>query len=177
MFEKFTRAARMTVHEAVVEAEKAMAPAVTEQHLFLALLARRDTRAAAILAGAEITRDKVTTAYREADRQAGLTDTEAEALRGLGIDVDEVVARIENSLGENALAGPLLHKRGHRPFSAAAKRVLHGALREARARNERELGDEHLLLALATNGEVAAQLLAANGLGYVELRARLAKAS
>jgi ATP-dependent Clp protease ATP-binding subunit ClpA len=177
MFEKFTRAARMTVHESVVEAEKVMAPAVTEQHLFLALLAQRDTRAAAILADAEITRDKVATAYQDADRQAGLTDTEAEALRGLGIDVDEVVARIENSLGENALAGRPREKHGHRPFAADAKRVLRGALHEGRSRNERELGDEHLLLALATNGEVAAELLAANGLGYVELRARLAKAS
>lgn len=172
MFEKFTRAARETVLAAVEEAEQDRAPKVTEQHLLLALLTHGATTAD-ILAEADVTRDKVVAAYRTVERQAGLTEADAAALRDLGIDLDEVVKQVENVHGDNVLSDRRRReKRRHTPFTAEAKQVLTGALREGRELNDRTLGDEHILLAMAARGDVAAQVLAANGLGYPELRAR-----
>lgn len=169
MFEKFTHAARETVLAAVVEAEKDHAPKVTEQHLLLALLTKGATD---ILAEADVTRDKIVAAYREVERHAGLTEADAAALRDLGIDLDEVVKQVENAHGENVLASRGGRGRRHTPFTPEAKQVLVGALREGRELNDRALGAEHILLAMAARGDVAAQVLAANGLGYPELRAK-----
>lgn len=171
MFEKFTNAARETVMAAVAEAENDHAPKVTEQHLLLALLTKGATTAD-ILAEADVTRDKIVTAYRTVERQAGLTESDAAALRDLGIDLDEVVKQVENAHGENVLASRGARRRRHTPFTTEAKQVLVGALREGRDLNNRALGDEHILLAMAARGDVAAQVLAANGLGYPELRAK-----
>jgi len=172
MFEKFTNAARETVLAAVTEAQQDHAPKVTEQHLLLALLTHGATTAK-ILAAADVTRDKIVTAYQTVERQAGLTEADAAALRDLGIDLDEVVKQVENTHGENVLAsrGPRRERR-HVPFTPEAKQVLVGALREGRELNNRSLGDEHILLAMAARGDVAAQVLAANGLDYRELRAK-----
>lgn len=172
MFEKFTNAARETVLAAVAEAERDRASKVTEQHLFLALLTH-GANTADILAKADVTRDKIVAAYRTVERQAGLTEADAAALRDLGIDLDEVVKQAESAHGENVLADRLRRdKRRHTPFTTEAKQVLVGALREGRELNDRALGDEHILLAMAARGDVAAQVLAANGLGYPELRAK-----
>jgi len=171
MFEKFTNGARETVVAAVIEAQRDRAPKVSEQHLLLALLADRTT--ADLLAEADVTRDKIVAAYRTVERHAGLTEADAEALRGLGIDLEEVVRQAENAHGENVLsARGHREKRRHIPFDTEAKQVLVGALREGKERNDRALGNKHILLAMAARGEVAAQVLAANGLGYPELRAR-----
>jgi ATP-dependent Clp protease ATP-binding subunit ClpA len=167
MFEKFTNAARETVLAAVTEAQQDHAPKVTEQHLLLALLTHD------LLVGSDVTRDKVVAAYRAVDRQAGLTEADAAALRDLGIDLDEVVKQVENAHGENVLASrDPRRERRHIPFTPEAKQVLVGALREGRELNDRTLGAEHILLAMAARGEVAAQVLAANGLNYRELRAK-----
>ena len=166
MFEKFTSAAREAVLTAVVEAEKDRSPKVTEQHLLLALLTSD------LLADSPVTRDMVRYAYRTVERQAGLTDADAAALEELGIDLDEVVRRVESAHGENVLADRRGRRRRHTPFAPEAKQVLAGALREGREMNDRTLGAEHILLAIAARGEVAAQLLAANGLDYRKLRAK-----
>lgn len=172
MFEKFTRAARETVLAAVSEAQQDHAPKVTEQHLLLALLTHGATTAD-LLAKADVTREKIIAAYQTVERQAGLTEADAAALRDLGIDLDEVVRQVENAHGENVLATRGgRRERHHIPFTPEAKQVLVGALREGRELNDRTLGDEHILLAMAARGDVAAQVLAANGLGYPELRAK-----
>jgi len=180
MFERFTKAARRAVLAAVHEAEDAQAPRVTREHLLLALLTA-GTRSAPILAAAGVTREVVTEAVAAIDRRGGLTDAETEALGELGIDVSAIVDRIEEAHGENALAaGPRRrsrYSRSHVPFTTEAKSLLTAALREAQDRRDRQLGDEHLLLALAAGTGLAAEVLAEHGLSHHEVRARLAKAS
>lgn len=181
MFERFTKAARMVVLDAVGEAERKRAPEIGEEHLLLALKRQQGGTSAKILAG--IPEEQVDEVYREAERTGGLSDADADALRELGIDVRAIVDRVENSFGEGALAQPRQPRRGrflpggHIPFSREAKSILERALTEARALRHRELRDDHLLLAIAAGGAVATELLAAHGLGYTEIRALLAKAS
>jgi ATP-dependent Clp protease ATP-binding subunit ClpA len=180
MFERFTKPARQAVLDAVREAERGRADQIRPEHLLLALLAG-DTRSAPILASAGLTREIMTDEIAAAHRRAGLTDAEAAALGELGIDVDAIVERIEQTHGENALAtGPRrrsLFGLGHLPFAEESKRLLEGALRQVKERRDPYLGDEHLLLALAAGTGIAAQVLANHGLTHAEIRTRLAKAS
>ncbi|MGB3438054.1 MAG: Clp protease N-terminal domain-containing protein [Actinophytocola sp.] len=167
MFNRFTDVARRVVREAAREANRE----VTDEHLLLALLDQRGTTSAKLLSAAGVTPDKVGQAFRTSERKGGLSDAETAAvLCELGIDVDEVVASVEHALGENVLAPPAHGGR----FTRTAKDVLRGALAQAKSLRDRELGDEHLLLALAAHDGVAGQLLADHGLSYLDVRARLA---
>jgi ATP-dependent Clp protease ATP-binding subunit ClpA len=177
MFERFTEPARQVVVDAVDEAERDRAPRVTGQHVMLALVGRR-TRAAGVLESAGVTREVLVEAFAAARRRGGLTDAEAGALHSLGIDVDAVVEQVERDHGANALAEPPRPgRRGRTPFAADTKALLTDTLRQAVERRDRRIGDEHLLLALAAGKGLAAQVLAAHGLSYPEVRARLAEAS
>jgi ATP-dependent Clp protease ATP-binding subunit ClpA len=168
MFNRFTDVARRVVVEAAKQARRE----VTEEHLLLALLDQEGTTSARLLSEAGVTADRVDAAFRTAERKGGLSDAEAAAmLRELGIDVDEVVAGVERALGEGVLTPP---SREHR-FGGAAKDVLRDALDQAKSLRDRELGDEHLLLALAAHDGVAGQLLATHGLSYLDIRARLTR--
>jgi ATP-dependent Clp protease ATP-binding subunit ClpA len=169
MFNQFARAARLAVLEAGNRA-----PEVTDEHLLLALLSQKDTMSASLLRTAGVTPDKVDAAFRAAERKAGLSDAEsAMLLRELGIDLDEVVAQVERSLGEHALSAAQ-PRRSRPPFATVTKDILRGAIDQARSLRHKELRDEHLLLALTAHDGVAGQLLAAHGLSYLDVRARMA---
>lgn len=107
MFERFTKDARAVVEGAVGHAERAGAGAVDEEHMLLALLDREGSRGSFALAslGAAGWRDSMERALAEARRRGGLSRAEAEALSGLGIDVSEIVSRVEEAHGVGAL-GP-----------------------------------------------------------------------
>lgn len=180
MFERFTSATRQVVLDAVGEAEREQAARVRPDHLLLAL--SNDTaRSAPILRSAGLTREVMVSDLAAAHRRGGLTEADAAALGELGIDVDAIVERIEQSHGENALATGLRRRSrfpmGHIPFTAEAKRVLVDALRQAKERHERHIGDEHLLLAMATGSGVVAQVLADHDLSYAQVRTHLVQAS
>jgi ATP-dependent Clp protease ATP-binding subunit ClpA len=180
MFERFTRQMRRVVLDAVEEAERDEAARVTGEHLLLALL-RTGTPTAAILDSAGLTRQVLLDEFAAAHRRGGLTDADAAALGELGIDVAAVVDRIEAVHGENALADARPRRSwfpmGHIPFADSAKSLLVDTLRQARELHDRNIGDEHLLLAISAGTGVPAQVLAGHGLSYSEVRARLAKAS
>jgi ATP-dependent Clp protease ATP-binding subunit ClpA len=177
MLNQFVRAARLAVLETARDAQHRAATEVTDEHLLLALLNQPRTTSAQLLRTAGVTSEKVDDAFRTAERKAGLSDAEAAMLLAeLGIDLDEVVAHIEQSLGENALVGVARPRRNRPPFAPVAKDIIRGALDQARSmRHKGELRDEHLLLSLAAHGGVAGQLLAAHGLGYLDVRARLTR--
>lgn len=179
MFNQFARAARLALLEATRDAQKRAANVVTDEHLLMALVNQPDTTSAALLRTAGVTPSTVDSAFRTAERKAGLSDAEAAMLlRELGIDLDAVVAHVEQSLGENVLVSSEPSVRRNRPpFAPVAKDVLRGALGQVRSLRHQELRDEHLLLALAAHEGVAGQLLAAHGLSYLDIRAQLAKAS
>ncbi|MFI9807408.1 Clp protease N-terminal domain-containing protein [Streptomyces sp. NPDC052301] len=175
MFERFTKDARAVVEGAFAQAEGAGAQAVDAEHLLLALLDREGSRASFALAalGLGERRQAVRQALGEARRRAGLTRADADALAGLGIDVSEIVARVEEVHGVGAMSGDRSDGRwwsGRRPrFSRGAKDVLERSLRIALAHRDRHIGDEHLLLALTVLPGAPAETLADHGVTHESL--------
>ncbi|MEU3250893.1 Clp protease N-terminal domain-containing protein [Streptomyces sp. NPDC006997] len=179
MFERFTKDARAVVKGAVEHGERSGSRTVDPEHLLLALLDREASRASFALTSLGLSgrREGVARALAEARRRAGLSQADAEALAGLGIDVSAIVSRVEEAHGVGALAGDRAAgdpaaaggkgwRGGHRPFSRGAKKVLENSLRMALAHSDRHIGDEHLLLALTALPGVAAEVLADHGVTY-----------
>ncbi|MFI9176387.1 Clp protease N-terminal domain-containing protein [Streptomyces lincolnensis] len=171
MFERFTKDARDVVRGAVEHAEGAGERTVGAEHVLLALLDREGSRASFALAALGLVerRGAVRDALGLARRRAGLSQAEADALAGLGIDVSEIVARVEEVHGVGAMSGDRKDKgwwSGRRSFGRDAKDVLEKALRIALSLRDRHVGDEHILLALAARPGVPAEVLADHGVTY-----------
>ncbi|WP_093150668.1 Clp protease N-terminal domain-containing protein [Saccharopolyspora antimicrobica] len=182
MFERFTAAARQAVVGATEQAQRRVHPEITDEHLLLALVRMPTTRAGQLLAEHGVDEDGVVAAYAKARRLGGLSDSDTEVLLELGIDVREVVANVERSLGPDAMAEPNRRRlrrffKAHRPFSATAKSTIEGALREAVELRHREIGDEHILLALLNRRGVAADFLAGHDLTHQTVRQALRNAA
>ncbi|MEV0975985.1 Clp protease N-terminal domain-containing protein [Streptomyces sp. NPDC049915] len=175
MFERFTKDARGVVQGAVACAGREGAQTVGAGHLLLALLDQEGSRGSFALAalGGDDWRESVRRDLGEARRRAGLTRADADALAGLGIDVEEIIARVEEAHGVGAVAGDTRDGRwwsGQRPrFSREAKDVLEKSLRMALARRDRHIGDEHLLLALTVLPGVPAEVLADHGVTHASV--------
>jgi ATP-dependent Clp protease ATP-binding subunit ClpA len=199
MFERFTPRARRAVIAAVQHARSLGHGAIGPEHLLLGVLADPDGVAGRVVAAAGLSYPEAVRRVREgvseSVRRAGLDDADIAALADLGIDVDAVVARVEESFGAGALV-PDRTRRGRRgrprtrvrhvprtlPFRPEAKRVLEAALVEARDLGHRVLGTEHLLLGILAEGRGPAyDLLLACGLDHATARqavlARLRRAS
>ncbi|MGW3110319.1 Clp protease N-terminal domain-containing protein [Streptomyces sp. NPDC001091] len=175
MFERFTKDARDVVRGAVEYAEAAGVRSIGAEHLLLALLDREGSRASFALAALGVAEDResLRQSLAEARRRAGLTRADADALAGLGIDLTEIVSRVEEAHGTGALSGDRREAggwSGSRTFEQDAKDVLEGALRAAVGRRDRRIGDEHLLLALTTRPGVPAEVLADHGVTHESLR-------
>ncbi|MFJ4561300.1 Clp protease N-terminal domain-containing protein [Streptomyces massasporeus] len=176
MFERFTKDARDVVKGAYayVEGNGGGGQCVEPEHLLLALLDREGSRGsfALVALGLDERRESVREALREARRRAGLTQAETDALAGLGIDVEEIVARVEEAHGVGALAGDRKGKgrwSGRTSFGRGAREVLERSLRVALAQRDRHIGDEHLLLALTLRPGVPAEVLADHGVTHESL--------
>lgn len=115
MFERFTKDARAVVEGAVAHAEREGAERVEETHLLLSLLDREGSRGSFALASLGLPpggRDGLVRDLAEARRRGGLSRADADALSGLGIDLSDIVSKVEEAHGEGALAagtkgGPL----------------------------------------------------------------------
>jgi len=171
MFERFTRDARDVVKGALARAEADGAQNVDAEHVLLALLEREGSRASFVLAalGLAERREPVRRALAEARRRAGLTRADADALAGLGIDVSEIVARVEEAHGVGVMSGDRRDRPGRPGFGRSARNVLEKSLRLALARHDRRIGDEHLLLALTVLPGVPAEVLADHGVTYASV--------
>ena len=173
MLERFTKRARTVVERAVVFAQQGRAGEVRPEHLLAGLLADEDCLAVRVLADAGAPVDRMRTAL---DRQRmryvdGLDADDAEALKAIGIDLDEVVRRIERNLGGAMPAG------GRPRFSRAAKKVLELSLREAIALRHHYIGTEHILLGLVrAEDRVVTDTLAAVDVDRHALRGMVADA-
>jgi len=176
MFERFTTEARDIVRGAVERAERDGAPAVGEEHMLGALLDGDGTRALSALGviGFVAGRERIEQGLAEARRRGGVSRSDADALADLGIDVSAIVARVEQAHGEGALATPARRRRlwpfgagaTRTPFTAGAKNVLERSLREALARGDKHIGDEHILLALTARPGLVADVLAEQGVTH-----------
>ncbi|RNG18178.1 Clp protease N-terminal domain-containing protein [Streptomyces botrytidirepellens] len=176
MFERFTTSAREVVRGAVRQADETGGATVGEPELLLALLDRADSPAAHVLAtlGATARRGSIERALAEARRRGGISPADAEALAGLGIDVDAIVSRVEEKHGVGALAAAPRRRRSRGRFAPEAKSVLERSLRIAHGRGDKHIGDEHLLLALLARPGVAANVLADHDVTYVRAERALA---
>ncbi|MDF6064649.1 MULTISPECIES: Clp protease N-terminal domain-containing protein [Streptomyces] len=178
MFERFTKGARAVVTGAVTHAERAEADSVTEEHLLLSLLDQKGSRASFAVAALGLTdrRDSMESALAEARRRGGLTEADTAALAGIGIDITEILARVEGVHGEGALAAARGNRRRRsrrRPFTGGAKSILEKSLRIALGRRDRFIGEEHLLLALTACPGVVADVLAEHGATYATVERAL----
>jgi ATP-dependent Clp protease ATP-binding subunit ClpA len=176
MLERFTAAARSTVESARLRAVDATAGEVRPEHPLLALLDQQDCLAVRVLEvlGAPAAEVRERLNRHRMKHVDGLDDDDVEALRAIGIDLDEVVRRIDRNLG--GLGGTRSGPRRIR-FSRAAKKVLELALREAIALRHNYIGTEHLLLGLARcDDRVVADTLADVGVERARLRAAVAEA-
>lgn len=186
MFERFTTAARETVIRARQEARELGPGPIGTQHLLLALTSPDAGVAHDVLAAAGLDARRVRAEIlRLVDAPAQgriLGEEDAAALRAIGIDLDAVLARIEESFGPDALRPPVPtpkretlwggSRRGDQRFTPRARKVMGLTLREAIRLQDRQLGTEHLLLGLIREGDgLAARILVDNGVVLEDLRA------
>jgi ATP-dependent Clp protease ATP-binding subunit ClpA len=166
VFERFTRAARASVIAAQEEARELRHDHVGAEHVLLGILSTPSVAERILVrSGADpaLVRDLVA-------RQNGPDD--AEALRSLGIDLEQVRRRVEESFGPGALERHPRHRRlfgrnlqtSHIPFHRSGKKVLEDSVRIAVSLRHNYIGTEHLLLAILSRPEgIAATTLRAAG--------------
>jgi ATP-dependent Clp protease ATP-binding subunit ClpA len=145
MFEKFAKDARESVVGAQDEARALGADRIGTEHVLLAMLRTPDTVAARSLQRLGVTHADVLAAVRTLPPGA----IDADALAGVGIDLEAVRAQVEASFGPGALdARPARSPNGHLPFEPASKKLLEVSLREALRCKHRRIDTGHLLLAI-----------------------------
>lgn len=145
MFEKFAKDARESVVGAQEEARALGADRIGPDHVLLGMLRTPDAVAAQALQRLGVTHADVLAAVRALPPGA----IDADALAGVGIDLDAVRAQVEASFGPGALDTPLPRSRaGHLPFESSAKKLLEVSLREALRFKHRRIDTGHLLLAV-----------------------------
>jgi ATP-dependent Clp protease ATP-binding subunit ClpA len=185
MFERFTDHAREVVLGARREATDLGHSYVGTEHLLLALLAPGSGAAGVVLREAGLDHDRV---RADTDRLVSASTNalgaeDAAALEAIGIDLDAVRAKVEESFGPGALKptppairGFLFRNRGGEPggvprFTGRAKKVLELSLREALRLHHNYIGTEHLLLGLLREGDgLAARVIHDAGIDFDDLR-------
>jgi ATP-dependent Clp protease ATP-binding subunit ClpA len=162
---KFGSSAGAVIADALVRARAEGTSRIGEEHLFAALLANPDSGPLLGRLGGPEQAAAVRAEVREARRRGGLTAGEEQALAGLGIDLDEVVARVEAQLGAGALDSTSAPARRSRRASVSpeAVAVLNAAQRQKAARGDRQTTARHLLLGLLAQPGLLADALAARG--------------
>jgi ATP-dependent Clp protease ATP-binding subunit ClpA len=176
MFEKFTPDAREAVVEATRDAQEVDAPEITPLHILVALLRFPESGAARVLAGLGVSREDLAAEARRVRRRGGITDADAEALQEFGIDVERIIDQIERGRVPAAFAEKpgRRSRRRHLPFADESKRTLQVCLKEVIDLGARQIGSEHLLLALAAQRGPAADVLAGFHVDAPRLRQALA---
>jgi ATP-dependent Clp protease ATP-binding subunit ClpA len=196
MFERFTKPARQVVVQAQHNARRFNHNFIGPEHLLLGIITNEEDPASALLRDLGLTPERT---EAEFIRMTGsmpvgppgskapfpvnpgpsggpLAGLDRDALAAIGIDLDEVQARIEATFGPGALSRaaprcqqrrprrPRLLRRGRRgpagtgpgngapphhiPFTPRSKKVLELSLREALALGDNYIGMEHVALAL-----------------------------
>jgi ATP-dependent Clp protease ATP-binding subunit ClpA len=182
MFERFTARARESVVLAQAEARNLGHGHIGSEHVLMGMLRVKEALATSVLAGFDVTAEQVGARISEGVRDVqGLGGRpDPEALASIGIDLDEVRRRIEETFGPGALDRVGLGDErqrvwrvfpGHIPFTPGAKKVLELSLREALALRHNYIGTEHILLGMLREGRGgAARILREAGVNHAEAR-------
>lgn len=180
MFERFTKQARSVVVQAQREARELGHRSIGTQHVLLAMAGRPDTTSGGVLQRLGLGEDELGEEVRRSigPNRTGFSDEDAEALRSVGIDLDEVRRTVEEAFGPGALdqeVAPVGDRWvGHIPFTPGAKKALELAVREAIHLGHGYIGTEHLLLGMIRDeGCSAARILAAHGIDRAQVRAEV----
>jgi ATP-dependent Clp protease ATP-binding subunit ClpA len=187
MFERFTDKARKVMVLARAKAIEDGDDQIRPVHMLFGLTAADGMAARALTAlgvdAAAVEREIARTSVVLGAREEAPDD--AQALAAIGIDLDEIKRRIEESFGPGALErvpltpnGPL-NWTGRLPLNDQAKLSLALSLREARALRHNYIGTEHVLLGLLRvaerhpRGDFAAATLPDLGLDPATVRDRV----
>ncbi|GAB3911475.1 Clp protease N-terminal domain-containing protein [Kibdelosporangium lantanae] len=175
MFDVFNGPTRQALVAAYQVAIEAGGDEIDDPELLIGLLRVQDEKVAALLDGHEVTLDALTVEFDRARRRGGITDQDAAALSTLGVNVDEVMRSVEQTVGAAALAQPVRRRRRRSPrFTPEARQTIMQTLRESMRRAKtRDPGPEHLLLALLSGHSVAADALTTRGVTYDGVVAKL----
>lgn len=177
MFERFSRHARVAVVLAQEEARELEANDIRPEHILVGVLQSSGRELSALLAGFGLTSDAVRAELVEGDAPGDESfDDDAEALQSIGIDLRAVRTNVDRTFGDGAFdnalrsTGRRRRRRGHLPFTKAAKKVLELALRESLAHKDGFIGCEHILLGILRGGDDRAVGLITEHVGAGELR-------
>jgi ATP-dependent Clp protease ATP-binding subunit ClpA len=177
MFERFTPRARQVVVRAQEDAARLRHGWIGKEHLLLALAEEADGPAGEIMRDFGMTSAAVEAAIERivgVGPAPGLGAEEADALRSIGIDLDEVRRMVEESFGPGSLDRPPNPCGPGMPFTPKAKQAIELALREAKALRHNHLGTEHLLLGLVrSEGGAGAEVLRTLHVDPRAVRARM----
>lgn len=177
MFERFTDRARRVLALAQDDALALGHNFLGTEHILLGLIEEADGVAGRALSGfgldAATVRADIGDIVGCPGGAGGPID--AEVLRTIGIDLDEVIKASAESFGAHrvckAMQTPGSGKVGAPAFVPRAKKVLELALREALTLGHNYIGTEHLLLAIIREGQgVAAQILVKRTPGLAAVR-------
>ena len=158
MFERFTDRARKVVILAKTKATERGDDQIRPVHMLYGLVGTDGVAARALTAlgvdRAAVDRELARSASEGRAPLGEAASGDAEALAAIGIDLDEIKRKIEDSFGPGALErvplapkGPL-NRTGHLPLNDQAKLSLALSLKEARALHHNYIGTEHVLLGL-----------------------------
>lgn len=163
MFERFGRHARVAVVLAQEEAKDLSAKLIGPEHLVAGIVQSASRELLDELAGVGMTVDSV----REqlgANASGASFESDADALKSIGIDLHRVRERINHAFGEGTFDDAVSDsgsrsRRGNLAFSKPAKEALKLALREAVAHHDSTIDSEHLLLGVLRGGDPLASAL------------------
>jgi ATP-dependent Clp protease ATP-binding subunit ClpC len=172
MYERFTNTAKHAVVLAQDEAMTLGHDFIGTEHVLIGLARTVDGGAGEVLGTLGVTvsmaRDETVRLLTEAGVQATGGTPVAEALASIGIDVEEIRRRADESFGPGRFHFP------RPPFTPGAKKALEMTLREAKALGHSHIDTEHLLLGVLADGEsVAVRVLTGLGVDQAELRTAL----
>lgn len=175
MFERFTDRARRSLVLAQEHSRLLDHRHLGPEHVLLGLLDAGGI-AADVMGAAGVDSGRAGAVVAACSTPPGMPTLEQiDALRELGIDYEDVRARVEATFGDGALGRS--HRRRRRStaapaFTPTAKDVLERAHREALDLGDSYIGTEHLLLALLHSpGDVVRRVLADLDLDVPALRA------
>jgi ATP-dependent Clp protease ATP-binding subunit ClpA len=169
MFERFTKEARAAVVGAQAVARDTASRSIDTRHLVVTLVENAQTVQRALHeAGADA---GAVAARARADVRLGSID--ADALAGIGIDMDAVRRQTDATFGPHALEEAGRKPGRHIPFTPDAKKSLELALREAMRLKQKSIHSGHLMLGILRAQSPGRVLLMQAGVDIEALRTAL----
>ena len=171
MFDRFTKEARVAVAHAQLVARDSASRTIDSRHLLVAVAeVPGSARRALAAANADLT---ALTGAARTDLRRGSID--ADALAGIGIDLDAVSQEADAVFGPDSLLRAGRKSGGHIPFTSDAKETLELALREAMRLKHKRLNTSHVLLGIMRAKGPGHASLAHAGVDSEDLRRQLEK--